>query len=110
MALPEGAPVQVHVPEKFPTSCDCLTALDALDAVHEELTEEQDAPQRTRHLFGPRALRPQSQYLPPVLDEGSSESRRVKALMGSRVGLKPILSSMGSTFSGSMRTTGLLSR
>ncbi|HSF32723.1 MAG TPA: hypothetical protein VLK82_19900 [Candidatus Tectomicrobia bacterium] len=41
MVLPEGAPVQVHVPEKFPTSRECLAALDALDAVHEELTAEQ---------------------------------------------------------------------
>jgi predicted DNA-binding antitoxin AbrB/MazE fold protein len=41
VVLPEGEPVQVHVPEKFPTSRERLAALDAFDAVHEELTEEQ---------------------------------------------------------------------
>ena len=60
VVLPEGEPVQVHVPEKFPTSHERLAALDAFDAVHEELTEEQwrmfeEAAQR-RPWFGGRPL------------------------------------------------------
>jgi predicted DNA-binding antitoxin AbrB/MazE fold protein len=60
VVLPEGEPVQVHVPEKFPTLHDRLVALDAFDAVHEELTEEQwrmfeEAAQR-RPWFGGRQL------------------------------------------------------
>jgi len=58
VVLPEGEPVQVYVPEKFPTSDERLAALDAFDAVHEELSEEQwhvfeDAAQR-RPWFGGR--------------------------------------------------------
>jgi predicted DNA-binding antitoxin AbrB/MazE fold protein len=41
VVLPEGEPVQVHVPERFPTSHERLAALDAFDAMREELTEEQ---------------------------------------------------------------------
>jgi predicted DNA-binding antitoxin AbrB/MazE fold protein len=60
VVLPEGEPVQVHVPEKVPTSDERLAALDAFDAVHEELTEEQwrmfeEAAQR-RSWFGGRQL------------------------------------------------------
>ena len=60
VVLPEGEPVQVHVPEKFPTLHERLTALGAFDAVHEELTEEQwgmfeEAAQR-RPWFGGRQL------------------------------------------------------
>jgi predicted DNA-binding antitoxin AbrB/MazE fold protein len=60
VVLPEGEPVQVHVPEKFPTLHERLAALDAFDAVHEELTEEQwrmfeEAVQR-RPWFGGRQL------------------------------------------------------
>ena len=60
VVLPEGEPVQVYVPEKFPTSDERLAALDAFDAVHEELTEEhwgmfEEAVQR-RPWFGGRQL------------------------------------------------------
>jgi predicted DNA-binding antitoxin AbrB/MazE fold protein len=60
VVLPEGEPVQVHVPEKFPTSHERLAALDAFDAMREELTEEQwsvfeEAVQR-RLWFGGRQL------------------------------------------------------
>ena len=41
VVLPEGEPVQVHVPERLPTPPERLAALDAFDAIHEELTEEQ---------------------------------------------------------------------
>ena len=40
VVLPEGAPVQVHVPERASTSPGRLAALNAFDAIHEELTEE----------------------------------------------------------------------
>ena len=60
VVLPEGEPVQVHVPEKFPTSHERLAALDVFDTAHEELTEEQwhvfeEAVQR-RPWFGGRQL------------------------------------------------------
>ncbi len=60
VVLPEGEPVQVHVPEKFPTSHERLAAPDAFDALREELTEEQwrvfeEAVQR-RPWFGGRQL------------------------------------------------------
>jgi predicted DNA-binding antitoxin AbrB/MazE fold protein len=60
VVLPEGEPVQVHVPEKLPPSHERLAALDAFDAMHEELTEEQwrvfeEAVQR-RPWFGGRQL------------------------------------------------------
>ena len=50
----------MHVPEKLPPSLDRLAALDAFDAMHEELTEEQwrvfeEAVQR-RPWFGGRQL------------------------------------------------------
>ena len=56
--LPEGEPVQVHVPESPPTPQERLAALEAFDAMHEELTEEQwrvfeEAAQR-RPWFGGR--------------------------------------------------------
>jgi predicted DNA-binding antitoxin AbrB/MazE fold protein len=59
VVLPEGEPVQVYVPEKFPTSEERLAALDAFDAVHEELSEEQwgvfeDAAQRRPWFEGRR--------------------------------------------------------
>jgi predicted DNA-binding antitoxin AbrB/MazE fold protein len=41
VVLPEGEPVQVHVPEKLPSSQERLAALDAFNAMSEELTEEQ---------------------------------------------------------------------
>ena len=39
--LPEGEHVQVHMPEQPPTLHTRLAALDAFEAVDEELTEEQ---------------------------------------------------------------------
>ena len=60
VVLPEGEPVQVHVLEKFPASHERLAALDAFDAVHEELTEEQwrlfKEATRRRPWFGGRPL------------------------------------------------------
>jgi predicted DNA-binding antitoxin AbrB/MazE fold protein len=58
--LPEGEYVQVHVPEQPPTLHTRLAALDAFEAVDEELTEEQwrvfeEATQR-RSWFGGRQL------------------------------------------------------
>lgn len=58
--LPEGEPVQVLVPEKFPTQQERLAALDAFDAMRENLTEEQwrmfeEAVQR-RPWFGGRQI------------------------------------------------------
>ena len=58
--LPEGKPVQVHVPERPPTPAERLAALEAFDAMGEELTEEQwrvfeEAVQR-RPWFGGRQL------------------------------------------------------
>ena len=58
--LPEGEYVQVHVPEQPPTLHTRLAALDAFEAVDEELTEEQwrvfeEATQR-RSRFGGRQL------------------------------------------------------
>ena len=41
VVLPEGEPVQVHVPERPSTLQERLAALDAFDAMREELTEEQ---------------------------------------------------------------------
>ena len=41
VVLPEGEPVQVHVPERPSTPQERLAALDAFDARPEELTEEQ---------------------------------------------------------------------
>jgi predicted DNA-binding antitoxin AbrB/MazE fold protein len=41
VVLPEGEPVQVHVPEKLPSSQERLAALDAFDAMSDELTEGQ---------------------------------------------------------------------
>jgi predicted DNA-binding antitoxin AbrB/MazE fold protein len=41
VVLPEGEPVQVHVPEKLPSLHERLAALNAFDAMREELTEEQ---------------------------------------------------------------------
>jgi predicted DNA-binding antitoxin AbrB/MazE fold protein len=41
VVLSEGKAVQVHVPEKPSTVQERLAALDAFDAMHEELTEEQ---------------------------------------------------------------------
>jgi hypothetical protein len=58
--LPEGEPVQVHVPERPATAPERLAALDTFEAMHEELTEEQwrafeEAVQR-RSWFGGRRL------------------------------------------------------
>jgi glutathione S-transferase len=60
VVLPEGEPVQVHVPERPPTPPERLAALEAFDAMCEELTEEQwrvfeEAVQR-RPWFGGRQL------------------------------------------------------
>jgi predicted DNA-binding antitoxin AbrB/MazE fold protein len=60
VVLPEGEPVQVHVPESPPTPQERLAALEAFDAMREELTEEQwhvfeEAAQR-RPWFGGRQL------------------------------------------------------
>jgi predicted DNA-binding antitoxin AbrB/MazE fold protein len=58
VVLPEGEPVQVHVPERPSTPQERLGALDTFDAMSEELTEEQwrvfeEAAQR-RPWFGGR--------------------------------------------------------
>ena len=58
--LPEGEYVQVYVPEQPPTLHTRLAALDAFEALEEELTEEQwrvfeEATQR-RPWFGGRQL------------------------------------------------------
>ena len=60
VVLPEGERVQVRMPEQFPALQARLTALDAFDAMDEELTEEQwrmfeEAAQR-RPWFGGRQL------------------------------------------------------
>jgi predicted DNA-binding antitoxin AbrB/MazE fold protein len=60
VVLPEGEPVQVYVPERALTPPERLAALDAFEAMHEELTEEQwrvfeEAVQR-RPWFGGRQL------------------------------------------------------
>jgi predicted DNA-binding antitoxin AbrB/MazE fold protein len=60
VVLPEGEPVQVHVPESPPSPQERLAALEAFDAMREELTEEQwhvfeEAAQR-RPWFGGRQL------------------------------------------------------
>ena len=58
VALPEGEPVQVHVPESPPTSQGRLAALEAFDTTLEELTEEQwrvfEEAARRRPWFGGR--------------------------------------------------------
>jgi predicted DNA-binding antitoxin AbrB/MazE fold protein len=60
VVLPEGEPVQVYVPKKFPTSHERLAALDAFDAMREELTEEQwrvfEEAVQHRPCFGGRQL------------------------------------------------------
>ena len=58
--LPEGEPVQVLVPERLTSSQERLAALEAFDALREELTEEQwhmfeEAMQR-RPWFGGRLV------------------------------------------------------
>jgi predicted DNA-binding antitoxin AbrB/MazE fold protein len=58
VGLPEGEPVQVHVPERPSTPQERIAALEAFDAMREELTEEQwrlfeEAAQR-RPWFGGR--------------------------------------------------------
>ena len=58
VVLPEGEPVQVYVPERPATPQERLAALEAFDAMREELTEEQwrvfeEATQR-RPWFGRR--------------------------------------------------------
>jgi predicted DNA-binding antitoxin AbrB/MazE fold protein len=58
VVLPEGEAVQVHVPERPSTLQERLAALEAFDAMREELTEEQwrvfgEAAQR-RPWFGGR--------------------------------------------------------
>jgi predicted DNA-binding antitoxin AbrB/MazE fold protein len=60
VVLPEGEPVQVYVPESPPTPQERLAALETIEAMHEELTEEQwrefeEATQR-RPWFGCRQL------------------------------------------------------
>jgi predicted DNA-binding antitoxin AbrB/MazE fold protein len=60
VVLPEGEPVQVHVPKKLPSSQERLAALDAFDAMSEELTEEQwrvfEEAAHRRPWFGGRQL------------------------------------------------------
>ena len=60
VVLPEGEPVQVHVPEKLPSSQERLAALDAFDAMREEQTEEQwrvfEEAAHRRPWFGGRQL------------------------------------------------------
>jgi predicted DNA-binding antitoxin AbrB/MazE fold protein len=60
VVLPEGEPVQVHVPERSPSRQERLAALDAFDATLEELTEEQwrvfEEAARRRPWFGGRQL------------------------------------------------------
>jgi predicted DNA-binding antitoxin AbrB/MazE fold protein len=60
VVLPEGEPVQVHVPERPSTVQARLAALDAFDAMREELTEEQwrvfEEAVRRRPWFGGRRL------------------------------------------------------
>ena len=41
VVLPEGESVQVYVPERPSTPQELLAALEAFDAMHEELSEEQ---------------------------------------------------------------------
>jgi predicted DNA-binding antitoxin AbrB/MazE fold protein len=60
VVLPEGEPVQVHVPERPLVPPERLAALEAFEAMCEELTEEQwhvfeEAVQR-RPWFGGRQL------------------------------------------------------
>ncbi|MDQ3830917.1 MAG: antitoxin family protein [Candidatus Tectomicrobia bacterium] len=60
VVLPEGEPVLVHVPERPPAPPERMAALEAFDAMGEELTEEQwrvfeEALQR-RPWFGGRQL------------------------------------------------------
>jgi predicted DNA-binding antitoxin AbrB/MazE fold protein len=58
--LPEGEYVQVDVPEQPPTLQTRLAALDAFEALDEELTEEQwrvfEAATQRRSWFGGRQL------------------------------------------------------
>lgn len=60
VALAEGEPVQVHVPERSPSRQERLAALEAFDAAFEELTEEQwrmfEEAARRRPWFGGRQL------------------------------------------------------